>query len=144
VSKERSEFMDKKWNYIQYDAVAHIIYAQTKKETGSDFQNSIEQMINLWKKNRDYRKNIISQCHNAGLGSVRGVIAYLLEGQRDADIIFGKNSKKITVRDEGGKETVYVKKYRNYNVLRYREGLELSFSRLGVKLYSPSKQIELI
>ena len=31
---KRKEFMDKKWNYIQYDAVGHILYAQTKKETG--------------------------------------------------------------------------------------------------------------
>ena len=116
---KRKEFMDKKWNYIQFDAVAHIILALTRKETGSDFQNSIEQMGGLWKC-RDYKKNIISQCKSAGLGSVEQVVAYLFTGQKDSELSKIKNAS------------------------RYREALELSFQRLDVKLYSPSKQLKLI
>lgn len=117
---KRKEFMDKKWNYIQYDAVGHILYAQTKKETGVNFQNSVEQMIGLWKSGGEYKKNIVAQCYNAGLGSVENVIAYLLGGQKDSKLSKVKNA------------------------LRYKEGLELSLQRLGVTLYSPSNQLKLL
>lgn len=115
------EFMDKKWNYKQYDAVAHIVYWETKKTTGDNFLNSIEQMRGLWMNNKEYKKNIISQSETSGLGDVDSVLAWVFSNQTDTYLSINRPS-----------------------ALKYREGFQLSFQRLGVTLYNPKNRCRLL
>lgn len=141
------EFKDKEWNAEKFKAVANVARLEAMKRAGNNFLNSVEQMGELWKSDDGrYKKNIISECEEAGLGSVENVLAFVFGGQSKKDIVVSKTKKPIVREEEvnGKKKNVTYYALGSYNGLEYKSIFEFIFEDMGMTLYSPKNRCRLL